>query len=210
MAQGKAKANKSQNTKNILESLKDIGTGSLDSFKNDLLTPQYEDFFGELLGSSQKNKKFSGELTPGESLSINDVITGKEEENEKLKGQLALERRLVEEERILVERKSGELKVRLSALEGETLKVAQATQSLAEETKVAILQVSANPGEYHIAFLENLLELLKDFRKKIEDASIWLASTNKRALKKNFWGKYKAYGAKFLLAPDHYLQRSAG
>lgn len=210
MAQGKAKDNKNQKTKNILESLKDIGGGTLDSFKNDLLTPQYEDLFGELLGQPQKGKKFSGELAPGEPLTINDVISGKEEENEKLKGQLQLERRLIEEERILVVRKSNELKVRLSALESETLKITQATQSLEEETKIAIMQVSANPGEYHVAFLENLLEFLKDFRKKIEDASTWLASSNKRALKKNFWGKYKAYGAKFLLAPDHYLQRSAG
>jgi len=54
------------------------------------------------------------------------------------------------------------------------------------------------------------LEFMKSFRKKIEDAQIWLHASNKRAEKKNFWSTYKKHGSKFLLSPDHYLQRSAG
>jgi hypothetical protein len=72
------------------------------------------------------------------------------------------------------------------------------------------MEIPANPGVYHINFFEKLLSFMQSFRKKIDEASIWLGTQNKRAEKKNYWSMYKKKGASFLLAPDHYLQRSAG
>src|SRR3989344_1908364 len=87
----------------------------------------------------------------------------------------------------------------------------QKTESLAEETKIAALQGPVEPGIYHIIFFEKLLDFLKSFSKKIEEASVWLHAVNKRAAKKNVWGAhYKSHGAKYLLSSEHYLQRSAG
>lgn len=192
---------------NVLETLKDIGGNTLNSFKDDLLVEGGKDFFGQFYG---RNHKYSAEVTPGESLEFNDVFSGKWEENNKLKKQLSFERSLLQEEKARSQKKANELKLQLKAIMEEVFALAQTTQGLDEETKIAAIQAPANPGVYHIIFFEKLLEFIKSFRRKIEDASVWLHATNKRAEKKNYWAMYKKKGSSFLLAPDHYLQRSAG
>jgi hypothetical protein len=183
---------------NVLESLKDIGTGASD------------EFFKQLLSTKPTSEKRSGSLSAGESISIPDVLSGRDEENRKLKAQITLERNLHSEEKRLTEEKIGKLRVQLQALISEISKLSVTTQDLAKETTIAVMQAPADPGVYHISFFENLLSFMQSFRKRIEEASLWLGATNKRAEKKNYWASYKKKGSSFLLAPDHYLQRSAG
>lgn len=204
----KAKLVKQLRRANVLESLKDIGGSTGKSVKEDLLKQSSAEFFRQLLGTDRQ--KFSGDIAPGETIEINQVFAGKQEQISKQKGQVALERRLLEEERIIIEKKTGELRLQLHAISQEVLELAKSTQGLSEEVKVAAMQAPIEPGEYHVVFFEKLLEFIKGFRKKIEDAAIWLHATNKRAERKNYWAMYKKKGSSFLLAPDHYLQRSAG
>ncbi|MBI2065995.1 hypothetical protein HYT60_00605 [Candidatus Woesebacteria bacterium] len=205
----KTKAQKVLRQQNVLESLKDIGAGTTKTLKKDLLAESSQDFFREILGT-RIEKKYSGELAPGEALEIGEVFSGKREGDEKLKGQLALERNLAQEEIRRVEEKGNQLKLQLQALMQEVYELARSTQNLGDEVEVATMQAPANPGVYHLIFFEKLLEFVKSFRKKIENAELWLHSSNKRAEKKNYWAMYKKKGSSFLLAPDHYLQRSAG
>lgn len=195
--------------KNVLESLKDIGGSGVQSVKKDLFEKTSQEFLDQLLGRTRE-KKYSGEINPGESVELTEVFTGKLEENKKLKAQLSLERRLREEEKVLVEKKSNELRLQLHALMQEVFALAQTTQGLGEEVEIASMQAPVNPGVYHVMFFEKLLSFLKSFREKIEESSLWLHGSNKRAEKKNYWAMYKKKGSSFLLAPDHYLQRSAG
>lgn len=205
----KAKFAKQLRRANVLEALKDIGGSTGKTIKEDLLKQGSEEFFKQMFGAPEP-KKYSGDIKPGETIEINEVFAGKQEEISKQKGQVALERRLVEEERILVEKKTGELRLQIHAISQEVYSLAQSTQGLAEEVKVAAMQVPVEPGEYHVIFFEKMLDFIKGFRKKIEDAALWLHATNKRAERKNYWAMYKKKGSSFLLAPDHYLQRSAG
>ena len=205
----KGKSQKILRQQNVLESLKDIGSSTTKTLKKDLFAESSQDFIRELLGT-RIEKKYSGELAPGEALEIGEVFSGKREGEEKLRGQLALERNLAQEEKRRVEQRGNELKLQLQALMQEVYELAKTTQNLGEEVEVATMQAPANPGVYHVIFFEKLLEFVKSFRKKIGDAGIWLHASNKRAAKMNFWGKYKKHGGKFLLAADHYLQRSAG
>lgn len=205
----KGKGQKIITQRNVLESLKDLGTGTAKTIKKDLAEPSAEEFFRQLLGTKAE-KKYSGEITPGESLELNEVYSGKRQENEKLRGQIELERRLRDEEKVRIQEKGDELKLQLHALMQEVYELAKTTQGLGQEVESASMQAPVNPGVYHVIFFEKLLEFMKSFRKKIEDAAIWLHASNQRAEKKNFWGIYKKHGSKFLLSPDHYLQRSAG
>ena len=205
----KQKGQKVLRQHNVLESLKDVGGATAKSIKTDILAETSQDFIRELLGA-RIEKKYSGELVPGEALEIGEVFSGKKEENEKLRGQIALERRLAEEEKRRIEEKGNDLRLQLHALMQEVYELAKTTQGLGEQVEVATMQAPANPGVYHLIFFEKLLEFVKSFRKKIENASLWLHASNKRAEKKNYWTMYKKKGSSFLLAPDHYLQRSAG
>lgn len=200
--------NKTKHT-NVLESLKDVGSDTSKTIKKDLIEKAPKDFIKQLLGTYPE-KRVSGEIKPGEALEVKKALTGEEKENEKLKKQIKLERRLKEEEKTRVEKKSQELRLQLHALQKEVVTLAKTTKDLGEETKIAAMQAPVEPGVYHIVFFEKLIGFIKSFRKKIEEASVWLNATNKRAEKKNYWARYKKHGSKFLLAPDHYLTRSAG
>ena len=194
----------------ILESLKDLGGGAGDSLKNDLFQKTSEDFFKELMGMPHGSPKRSGELSPGQPMNMSEALSGKEAENKQLRAQISLERKLSADQARLSDEKSNQLRVQLQALTTEVSKVAIATGTLAEATQVAMIQAPANPGIYHLIFFEKVLEFLQSFRKKIDEASVWMNSSNKRAEKKNYWSMYKKKGSSFLLSPDHYLQRSAG
>lgn len=194
---------------NVLESLKDLG-GGVSTQAGDLLKNTSEDFFKELMGLSVPKVKRSGEIGPGQSLQMSDVMSGKEEENKKLRAQISLERQMSADEKKVSNENMGELKVQLQALMQEVQKVAASTQNLAEATQVTMMTAPAEPGIYHLTFFQNVLEFLQSFRKRIDSTVTWLQSTNKRAEKKNYWSMYKKKGSSFLLSPDHYLQRSAG
>ncbi|HKB88827.1 MAG TPA: DUF5660 family protein [Patescibacteria group bacterium] len=194
--------------RNIIESLKDI-SGDFTDQSTDLLKTTSEDFFRELMGIGTPVKR-SGEMKAGESVEMAQVLSGKEEENEKLRAQIALERNLSADESRLSQEKMQELRIQLQAITVEIGKLAASTGNLATQTEIAMVEVPVNPGVYHVIFFEKVLEFLMSFRKKIDQASIWLGGTNKRAEKKNYWSMYKKKGSSFLLSPDHYLQRSAG
>jgi hypothetical protein len=202
------KSTKQPKKQNVIESIKDIGNSAFDSVKKDVLRP--EDIMQQLFGTPPQEKQYTGEISPGESVELRDVYTGRRDEELKLRQQLALERRLNEEEKIRVEQKSNQLRIQLKAVIEEVSRLSQSTQELAQEVNIAVMQAPVEPGVYHLIFFEKLLEFVKSFRKKVEDASIWLHATNKRAQKKNYWNSYKKHGAKFLLSADHYLTRSAG
>jgi hypothetical protein len=193
----------------VLENLKDVGGNTGKTLKKDLVQGVSEEFINQLLGRKPE-KKYSGDITPGESLEFEDVFSGRREQTMKLEKQLALERKLREEEKVRSERKGNELRMQLQAIIEEVSALAQNTQELAEEVQIATMQVPIEPGVYHLIFFEKLLEFIKSFRKNIGQAKVWLQSSNKRAQKKNYWASYKKHGGKFLLAADHYVSRSAG
>lgn len=204
----KSKYAKQIRHRNVMEGLKDIGSSTGDTFKKDVLRTQ--DFMEQILGKSYAPKNYSGEITPGEAIEMKDVFSGRHEEELKVRQQLDHERRLHQEEQMLVEKKTQELRVTLQALMEEIKTLVENTSELAQDVEVATMQATIEPGVYHVIFFEKLLEFIKSFRRKIEDASIWLQTSNKRAAKMNYWSKYKKHGGKFLLSADHYLQRSAG
>lgn len=195
---------------NPLEALKDIGTSTAKQMRQEA-AKMPGDFMEQLLGIRPMGKNYSGEIVPGEALNFKDVFAGKHEEIARLRKQTALERKLLEEEKIQVEKKSNELRIQLSAIREEIIVLAQKTEGLAEETQIAAMQAPIEPGVYHVIFFEKLLEFINSFTRKIEEAGVWLHAVNKRAARKNAWGaNYKKHGAKYLLSGEHYLQRSAG
>lgn len=191
----KTKSQKAVRRANVLESLRDIGSNNV---------------LEQVFGQYPKENKYSAEINPGESLEFKELFSGRHEETLKLKRLISLERKLAEEEKEISAQKTNQLRVQLQALMQELLTLAGSTQGLGGEVEVAAMQAPAQPGIYHLIFFEKLLDFVRSFRKKIDNASVWLHSSNKRAEKKNFWAMYKKKGSSFLLSPDHYLQRSAG
>jgi len=197
---------------NVLESLKELGNDTARTFSDDLIKETGKDFAKQLFGNQfpLSEQNYSGELLRQEQVDIERVLNGQQEREDKLERQLGLEKQLRQEEQALFDKQSQELRLALHAITEEIKALASATPRLAEELQIAIFQAPVKPGIYHISFFQKLLEYIKGFRKKIEDASIWLHATNKRAAKKGFWAQYQKHGGRRLLSAEDYSQRSAG
>lgn len=199
--------NKSQKGSNVIEAFKDLGSSATTSLKDDLLARMPGDFMDQLFGS--QTNKTSGELRPGSFAELNSVSKDSPAEA-RIKTQISFERRLFQEERLFVQKRTNELKMQLKILTNEVLLLAKSTQNLSDEIQTASMQATAEPGIYHLVFFERIVEYIRSFRSKIDDATLWMGASNKRAEKKNYWSKYKKHGGKYLLSADHYLTRSAG
>ncbi len=195
----------------ILEGLRDIGSNTTQSIKEDLVGGIPKDFMNQFFGSTGMPKRqVSGEISAGEQLIVNDLYSGKHQKEHDERKQIFFERTLLREERILVEKKTNELKIKLQQITDEIKVIAVTLPNTAEEIQTAQMQASVDPGIYHINFFDKILEFLKNFRKNISHANNWMVSANRRASKKNYWGRLKTGGAKYMLSGEHYSQRSAG
>lgn len=192
----------------VLEQLRSVADGTLNSLTQDVLKETPQEFFKQMLGISEKH--VSGDLVPGEALEIKEALSGKYEENKKLASQLSLERQMRQDEQKLASKKGQELQLQLSALKSEVGQLAQTTQGLSREVQIAAFQAPVEPGTYHVIFFEKLISFIRDFRKNIENASVWIASYNLRAKKRahTFWGQVGIGGAKRLLSSEDYSQRA--
>lgn len=214
-SQGNSKSNRPKGlprTDNLLESLRDIGDSGIQSVKRDIFEGIPQDILGQIFGATEKpQRKVQSDIKPGQSIEINAMLSQERQENKILRQRLAYEERIRQEDNSVIEQGTQSLKLELSALTQEVQNLAKTTQSLAQETKIAVMQAPANPGVYHVAFFERLREFIRSFRKRIESAAIWMQSHNQRAAKKRtFWGQVSKSGSKRLLSPEDYLQRSAG
>ena len=193
----------------VLESLRDLTGDALDSLGKDVALGTPQEFLRQMLGLPEK--RVTGDLVPGETLEMNEAMSGKLAEKRRLEGQLRQERSLRQEEQLRSAKKQQELKLQLTALTSEVTKLAQTTSGLSHEVQIAAMQAPVEPGTYHVIFFEKLLEFIHSFRKKIDNASVWLSAYNTRAKRRahTFWAQVGISGAKRMLSPEDYLQRSA-
>lgn len=207
---GKTKSQKQTAKANPLEGLANIATSTAKQMTYEASRiPQ--DFMKELLGIKPPEASHFGEIAPGETVEMNTVFSNQHQEIIKNRKQIAFERKLLQQEKIHVEKTTNELKVHLSVIQREIISLAEKTEGLAKETEIAAMQVTVEPGIYHVIFFQKLFEFIQSFKKKIEEAAVWLHVSNKRASKKNRWGaNFKKHGAKYLLSSEHYVARSAG
>lgn len=206
----KAKQKAQIKTKNVLEAINEIGSQVVDTAKNETKAMS-DEFFRQLLGQQKIDRqKKSGEVSMGKPLEMNKVLNGEQEKNKKLQDQIFFERRLHNEESQETNKKLNELRLRLHSIQEEANRMVASTVGLSQEIKTAVMQGATSVSEYQISFYEDIIKTMISFRKKIDNAVLWMQGQNKRGEKKNYWSQYKKKGASFLLSPDHYSQRSAG
>lgn len=208
-ASSKQQKQKILNNKNLLESLTTLGSQVADTAKDEAKRLN-EEFFKQLLGQQKAQENRHGELSKGNSIEMDRVLSGDEEKQKKFKEQIFFERRLIDEEKRETSKSLNELRIKLQSLMGEANRLIASTANLSNEIRSAVMQNPSEASVYQINFFEDIINLIVSFRKKIDQALVWFNQTNKRAEKKNYWNQYKKKGASFLLSGEHYSQRSAG
>ncbi len=154
----------------------------------------------QITGQPTNSSGQKGELRPGETVNL-------QEQNNRLayhrEATIRYYQEQLEQERLLRRQEKQEVQVRIQALKEEVTKIAQGTKELQKETTAVIIQETPNPGQYHLNFLESLLQFLMKLRQRIEEGNTWLATFNGRSKKRgHFWNQVKKSGTKFLLSSD--------
>ncbi len=152
-----------------------------------------------------------------ETLKANGEVPNQAEKTEKLKARQEKElfhiNRVKKQEKEIYSRRQRETQEKIKELQQQVKALAEKSENLKEELRVAVQQPVVNPGESDISFLTSLIKAIKRFGEKIEDASLWLKAWNQKKQKKGmFWSKVnsKKGGTQFLLSSEHSASRSAG
>ncbi|MBN1263366.1 MAG: hypothetical protein JW991_03330 [Candidatus Pacebacteria bacterium] len=115
------------------------------------------------------------------------------------------------QERSVHRQQEQEAQLQIEGIRGELLKLAQTTEELAKEVKIAAIQAPVAPGVYHLNFLDRLRAFIIFMRKNIAESRHWLAMCNQRSKKKShYWQQVKKSGSKFMLSQERYMATQAG
>lgn len=181
----------------ILESLRTLGMGVGKTVARDVVGQGSADALASLFGSTPKQ----GELKQNQTLEL-----GQE------RAPVASFRRPEFRPRMpVVHAEEIGLKQKIEAVRGELKALSASIKNYNTEAQKAIESIPADPGVYHLNFLERLRGVLVILRQQIEDSRSWLAlQTNRKKKQMGYWGLYKKHGTKFGLSSERTIATQAG
>ena len=195
---------------NTIESLSLKGA-VLQSLRDDLVkrgTNEAKDqIFGMTLDEHYKHQKITGDLVEGEELILKSSNKNKvdiEPGIDYLKEVVHGEKRIIQEDARLVQRKVEEILVEIE-------KLASAQKELEIEFReTAVEQRVIRPGKYHLNFFEWMLSVIRLARMKIEDSGAWLSAFQSKKTKRQYWAMFKKHGTTFGLSNERVVATQTG
>jgi len=192
---------------NFIEALKNIGTGTAKSLKDDLIKGTATDVINNTISPSAPNHYPEANYSP--DMFTPDWLNNRDNdiETEVARRQRHQEINLTP----LFDRRDEEIKTQIKALREELALLAQDLNKLGHSVQNAIEQEIAQPGVYHINFFEKLKKFIITLRKQVNDSASWLeVSYQRRQAKKHYWGGVKKSGTKFMLSHDRAVATQTG
>ncbi len=183
---------------NVLETVRSIGGNVAKTTKDSatqIATDALQDIIsGRSTHSQPSEKRFADENVPMEPREqIQPRISNKE---------------LIQP---LIQKDVAETKQKLDAIRQELQALSKSIRGLQQEIQTAVMEMPVEPGIYHLNFFEQLKQLLKGIRERVDDSRVWLSAWNANVKKKRgYWGMYKKHGTSFGLSSERTLATQAG
>lgn len=168
----------------------------------------------EVLKDSQNNvapKKFSlsGILGLNQTVEINKNAQKTENWGKEFFGNVNI---LQQQEKVLFDQKQQELEKAVVDLQDEIKKLTKSTDNLEKDIQKIPLENIPETSEYQVSFLVRIKNFIVNFRKNINEASVWLESFSSKKKKKNyFWNmarNKKKGGEQYMNSNEHSAARS--
>lgn len=189
------------NNQKFLEALRGLGDGVVDSAANDVVKGVAESALNQVTGRK------TGELKPDQAVDLKEIGQEERKASDFQREFFELQR----QEKTIFTRGEQETRLQIAAVLEELKQLAQSTKGLAKEVEIAAHQVPVEPGTYHLNFFEKLREAILTFKKRVEEATTWLAAFNQRSKKRSYyWTQVKKSGTKFMLSQERYMATQAG
>ncbi|MEK7141505.1 MAG: DUF5660 family protein [Patescibacteria group bacterium] len=182
----------------VLESLRDLGSGVGNTLAKDVMGGMATDALASLFGQPT-----GGDFKRPQQPSVEGFP-----ERQPFRPQMR--RPEVYRPMIVDQREEAGMKQKLDSVRMELKALASSIKNLNSQIERAIEDIPANPGIYHVNFLERLRGVIRTLRENIEDSGSWLALWSGRKQKKKYWGMYKKHGTTFGLSSERNVSTQAG
>lgn len=145
---------------------------------------------------------------------LQDIISGRtKNESVPMEPREYVQPRVLNKEFIqpLIQKDISETKQKLEAVRQELQALSKSIRGLQQEIQTAVMEMPVDAGIYHLNFFEQLKQLLKGIRERVDDSRVWLSAWNANVKKKRgYWGMYKKHGTSFGLSSERTLATQAG
>ncbi|OGG08526.1 hypothetical protein A2154_04500 [Candidatus Gottesmanbacteria bacterium RBG_16_43_7] len=173
---------------NVLEALKDLGSGVGKSMARDVTGPMANDMLASLFGTPLKS---SGELRPNQEVNIGQEQTYPQAPRAEIYRQPVAD---------IVER---DLERQIASIRQELSQLIASVKKLDTQIEKAVSETPVEPGVYHLNFFERLKNMILLLRQQVDNSSSWLAMfTTRKKRRMGYWGMYKKHGTTFGLSSE--------
>lgn len=215
VAKPKKKPN-NYNNQNLIESLRSVGTGVVDSAKYDLAKGAVNEAWDELLGINhdqatkghEEVKVDQGELSEGAELDLTAISTETVQITE-MGRQYAQE--VIHAGKKASAENSQETQVRMQEILIEIKKLSQSSKELKNQVDVVAMEQSVQaPNVYSMNFLEQMLSFVQNLRIGVEDSLAWFKTIRSKNAAKQYGAQVKSQGAKYMLSGERAVATQTG
>lgn len=184
---------------NPIEALTSIGTGVVDSMKEDLGRPSVNDAWEQLLGAEVTKRADSGDLEPGAELNIFEIRKDVQTVTEMGRD---FAREVVDAGKSRVE-DTHEVQVKIQEILIEIKQLAKSTKEVQAEVEVISAEsTQGKAGSYRVSFLEQMVNFLRDIRVDVEDSLAWFHALRSKKASRQYGVLAKKHGASFMLSHE--------
>ena len=196
--------------KNPLEVLKGVGAGVVDSAVNDFAKQGVSDLWEQLLGGSSEDKSHNaGDLEEGQELDLKKH--GKSEKREHAAPAINYHHEIVEVEKRATSENQREIRSKIHEIQIELDNISKASAEVAMQFKqIEVEQRIESPGEYHVTFLQGLLNFARKIFMEVKDSGTWLSAMKSKKKQKGYWAMFKKHGTTFGLSNERVVSTQAG
>lgn len=186
--------------------------------KNDKAKQIKKEFSSEFLDSSSSEQKakqsapksgLMGILGLGQSVELGQKKDALFQKTNEVWGQV---NGLNKEIKVLYKNRDQELEKAIKQLRTEIKKLLKSTKNLDVQVEKVALEPETQANPYQRNFLERVRQFIKNFRKNIDQASLWMEAFQTKKKKKNYFWKQtrsKKGGTQFMFSGEHSASRSA-
>lgn len=196
---------------NVFEALAGVGGDVLKSIKRDVGHDSVYDAWDQFLGKNpaRESTPNQGEMMAGEEIDIESLK--KRERQVRVEPGNNYHREIVEAGKRKTSETSREIQVKIQEILIEIKQLANSSSELKEKVEViAIEQLTQAPGVYHLNFVEQILEWIRDARMNVEDSLAWFNALRSKKAARQYGVMAKKRGTSFTLSNERVVSTQTG
>ena len=194
---------------NPIEILKGVGSGVVDSVVN---KQSINSLWEQLLGAKnpqEEEGQSSGDLEEGREINLKKH--GKSESREHAAPAINYHHEIVEVEKRATSENQREIRSKIHEIQIELDNISKASAEVAMQFKqIEVEQRIESPGEYHVTFLQGLLNFARKIFMEVKDSGTWLSAMKSKKKQKGYWAMFKKHGTTFGLSNERVVSTQAG